>query len=67
MIRQMDGIYRLDHAVTKRQKNILKAFGLEANHVREKAVDLGKTLARTKTNTKTGEAEHGTHEINEDY
>jgi transposase len=49
MIRQMDGIYRLDHAVTKRQKNILKAFGLEANHVREKAVDLGKTLARTKT------------------
>lgn len=67
MIRQMDGIYRLDHAVTKRQKNILKAFGLEANHVREKAVELGKTLARTKTNTKTREAGDGTHEINEDY
>ena len=27
MIRQADGIYRLDHAVTANQKTILKAFG----------------------------------------
>jgi len=60
MIRQMDGIYRLDHAVTARQKNLLKAFGLDANHVREKAVDLGKTLVKTKPDTTTGEEEYGT-------
>ena len=27
MIRQADGVYRLDHAVTKTQKVILSAFG----------------------------------------
>jgi hypothetical protein len=60
MIRQMDGIYRLDHAVTARQKNLLKAFGLDANHVREKSVDLAKTLVKTKPDTTTGEEEDGT-------
>ena len=48
MIKQMDGIYRLDHAVTARQKNLLKAFGLDADHVRKKAVDLGKALLKPK-------------------
>ena len=28
MIRQADGVYRLDHAVTATQKTILKAFGM---------------------------------------
>jgi len=66
MIRQMDGIYRLDHAVTARQKNILKAFGLDENHVREKAIDLGKALAKTKPNTTKERNQDGTHEIHED-
>jgi transposase len=56
MIKQMDGIYRLDHAVTARQKNVLKAFGLDAEHVREKAIDLGKALMRTKPTTTSEEA-----------
>ena len=52
MIRQMDGMYRLDHAVTARQKNILKAFDLDENHVREKAISLGKALMNTMPHTK---------------
>jgi len=41
MIRQMDGIIRLDHAVTARQQQLLKVFGFDANHVKEKAIDVG--------------------------
>jgi hypothetical protein len=48
MIKQADGMYRLDHAVTARQKNLLKAFDLDANHVREKSISFGKALVNTK-------------------
>ena len=34
MIRQADGIYRLDHAVTANQKTILKAFDIDANYIK---------------------------------
>lgn len=34
MVRQLDNIYRLDHAVTANQKVILKAFGLDENSTR---------------------------------
>jgi len=63
MIRQMDGIYRLDHAVTARQKNLLKAFSLDADDVREKAIDIEKALVKTKSDTITEEEENGTDEI----
>lgn len=33
MIRQTDGEYRLDHAVTATQKTILKAFKMDASYV----------------------------------
>lgn len=46
MIRQYDGRYRLDHAVTARQKNILKAFGLDENDVKDKVITLANTLHR---------------------
>ena len=36
MIRSADGQYRLDHAVTKTQKEILSAFKVEASHVKYK-------------------------------
>ena len=35
MIRQLDGLYRLDHAVTAPQKTILSAFGLSENTLYE--------------------------------
>lgn len=37
MIRQLDKIYRLDHAVTKVQKVILSAFGIGAEQVKYEA------------------------------
>lgn len=36
MTRQLDKVYRMDHAVTKTQKEILSAFGIEASHVKYK-------------------------------
>ena len=44
MIRQLDGIYRLDHAVTAAQKTILDAFGLNEGNVRYQAKEIGKIL-----------------------
>jgi len=67
MIKQMDGVYRLDHAVTKRQKNILKAFGLDANDVRKKAITIGKSLVKITSDTPTEEEENGTDEIDDNY
>ena len=39
MVRQLDNVYRLDHAVTANQKTILNAFGLDANHIKNYASD----------------------------
>ncbi len=44
MVRQLDNVYRLDHAVTARQKTILKAFGLDANYVKYWASVLSREL-----------------------
>jgi len=45
MIRQADGVYRLDHAVTATQKDILQAFNMTAATVRKDAGELGKVLS----------------------
>ena len=37
MTRQLDKVYRLDHAVTKTQQVILDAFNIESSHVKYKA------------------------------
>ncbi len=44
MIRQPDGVYRLDHAVTANQKTILKAFGMDAAFVKKRAVEISDRL-----------------------
>ena len=44
MIRQADGIYRLDHAVTATQKTILKAFGIDANYIKRKTKEISELL-----------------------
>lgn len=44
MIRQLDGVYRLDHAVTATQKTILDAFGLDDSYVRCQAKEIEKAL-----------------------
>ena len=44
MTRQLDKIYRLDHAVTKVQKVILSAFGIGAEQVKYKANYISESL-----------------------
>ena len=44
MTRQLDKVYRLDHAVTKAQKMILSAFDIEASHVKYKAAYISEQL-----------------------
>jgi transposase len=44
MSRDYDGIYRLDHAVTKKQKDILKCFGLDADMVKQSSIEISKQL-----------------------
>ncbi|MDO4978469.1 MAG: transposase [Eubacteriales bacterium] len=44
MIRQADGVYRMDHALTATQKTILKAFGIDANYVKRKVREISDQL-----------------------
>ena len=44
MTRCYDGIYRMDHAVTKKQKEILSAFGISGDDVKLDAKEIGKVL-----------------------
>jgi len=44
MIRQLDNVYRLDHAVTKTQKVILSAFNIDQAHVKYKANYISEVL-----------------------
>ena len=44
MTRQLDKVYRLDHAVTKTQKVILSAFDIDAAQVKYKANYIGEIL-----------------------
>lgn len=46
MVRQLDSVYRLDHAVTATQKTILKAFGLNAENVKYSASAISEELRR---------------------
>ena len=49
MIRRLDGLYRLDHAVTATQKTILDAFGLSEGNVRYHAKEIGEILQNKTT------------------
>ncbi len=44
MVRQLDNVYRLDHAVTATQKKILKAFGMDVTYVKCRATEIGEEI-----------------------
>ena len=46
MIRGHDRIYRLDHALTKTQKTILNAFGIDAGYVKHRAGKISEQLKK---------------------
>lgn len=45
MIRHTDNVYRMDHAVSKTQKEILSAFGIDADNVKYRAEEIGRMLS----------------------
>ena len=49
MVRRSSGRYRLDHAVSKRQKIILSAFGLDDMDIRSTAVQISNLLANNQS------------------
>ena len=49
MVRRNNGRYRLDHAVTRRQKTILSAFGLSDKDVFQSAGEISKLLANSRS------------------
>ncbi|MBP3896662.1 MAG: transposase [Mogibacterium sp.] len=49
MVRRSNGRYRLDHAVSKRQKTILSAFGLNDMDIRSAAVEISNLLTNNQS------------------
>ena len=64
MVRRNNGTYRLDHAVTKKQKVILSSFGLSNDDVLMTANDIGQLLASNKSLIEAEEPD--TDEMEED-
>lgn len=49
MVRRSKGQYKLDHAVSKRQKIILSAFGMNDDSIRSIATEIGNLLAKNQS------------------
>ena len=64
MVRRNKGQYRLDHAVTKKQKVILSSFGLSDADIKGAAEDIGKKLVNNQS--LLDEAQEDDMEDNED-
>ena len=65
MVRRSNGQYRLDHAVSKKQKVILNAFGMDENDVRSTAAEISGLLTADQSllcSSKTEEDENGQDE-----
>ena len=59
MIRRNNGRYRLDHAVTKKQKIILSSFGLSEDDVINSAAEISSLLAKNQSLLAVNEDEEG--------
>lgn len=67
MIRRNNGNYRLDHAVTKKQKDILAAFGLDAEYVVKKSNEISQLLKNGMSMKDTAEEEDNDGKTENDY
>lgn len=68
MVRINDGTYQLDHALTKTQKIILQAFGIDAEDIKAEAKLIADTLAATeKSETIESEDDDAEDEIDEEF
>lgn len=64
MVRRNNGIYKLDHAVTKTQKIILSSFGLDETDISRSAEEFSMLLSKTQSFTNKEEPDDGEEEIN---
>lgn len=64
MVRRSKGQYKLDHAVSKRQKTILSAFGMDDDSIRNIATEIGNLLAKNQSLMPTEDAQD--EEVNDD-
>jgi len=46
MVRQLDGKYRIDHAITATQKTILGAFGMDSSYIKNKSNELSEIISK---------------------
>ena len=49
MVKRNDGSYRLDHAISKRQKTILGSFGMDVTSIKEISNDIGTLLTKNQS------------------
>ena len=63
MVRRNNGSYKLDHAVTKTQKTILRSFGLDENDITKSAEEIGKQLVASQSLMSREEPNDGTEEV----
>ena len=49
MVRRNSGLYRLDHAVTKKQKVILSSFGMAEEDIRKAATEIAELLKKNQS------------------
>ena len=49
LIRQADGVYRLDHAVTATQKDILQGFNISGTGIIKEVTKLGEQMSKLTT------------------
>ena len=49
MVRRNSGLYRLDHAVTKKQKVILSSFGMAEEDIRKTATEIAELLKKNQS------------------
>ena len=57
MVRINQGRYQLDHAITKNQEEILRAFGLTKNHVMARASSISEMIAGSENTSFTEETD----------
>ena len=49
MVRRGNGLYRLDHAVTKKQRTILSAFGMDENDIQTLAASISRMISNNQS------------------
>ena len=64
MVRRNNNHYVLDHAVTRKQKTILSAFGLDENSIYTSSAEISGLLTKNKSLiTTTEETDDGENEV----